>query len=164
MKLPNVRIDLLADHMDLVETITRWHWAEWGHAYPESSAEEWVSTIVSRAGRGSVPFTLLAWVGKEPVGAVSLAEHDMPPDPAVASLTPCVSGTYILPKWRGKGIGATLMVALEARAASIGLDTLFLFTGEAEAFYLRLGWRTIAQSEDHGSPMSVMEKRIGRAS
>jgi GNAT superfamily N-acetyltransferase len=162
--LPNVRIDLLADHLDLVETITRWHWAEWGHAYPESSAQEWVSNITSRAGRGSVPFTLVAWAGEEPVGAVSLAEHDMPPDPAVAGLTPCVSGMYILPNWRGKGMGATLMEELEARAASIGLGTLFLCTGEAEAFYLRLGWRTIAQSEDHGSQVSVMEKRIGRAS
>jgi GNAT superfamily N-acetyltransferase len=162
--LPDVRIDLLADHLDLVELITRWHWAEWGHAYPESSAEEWMSNIASRAGRGPVPFTLVVWVGEEPVGAVSLAEHDMPPDPAFARLTPCVSGTYILPSWRRKGIGAVLMEALEARAASFELGTLFLFTGEAEAFYRRVGWRTIAESEDHGSPVAVMEKCIVKES
>ena len=155
-----VQIDLLADHLDLIELITRWHWAEWGHAYPESSEEEWVSNITSNAGRGPVAFTLVAWVANAPVGAVSLVEHDMPPDPAFASLSPCVSGTYILPNWRAKGIGAVLMRTLEARAANFGLGTLFLFTGEAEAFYRRLGWRTIAQSEDHGSPVAVMEKRI----
>jgi GNAT superfamily N-acetyltransferase len=105
----------------------------------------------------------VAFIAQEPVGAVSLAEHDMPDDPEVRQLSPCVSGTYVRPERRREGIGTALMAALEARAVGFSITRLFLFTGEAEAFYGRLGWLTIHRTRDHGSSVAVMEKRLAPA-
>jgi GNAT superfamily N-acetyltransferase len=159
---PTPRVELLADHPRLVPVIAAWHWAEWGDAYPEGSADEWARILSARAGRGPVPFTLVAFIAGEPVGAVSLVESDMPADPKVAHLSPCVSGTYVRPEQRSEGIGSVLMEALEERAHRFGLAELFLFTGEdeAEGFYERLGWQTIHRARDRDIPVAVMKKRL----
>jgi GNAT superfamily N-acetyltransferase len=67
---------------------------------------------------------------------------------------------YVDPKMRGHGIGAALLAAVEARAATLGYSRLTLETGlmqpEAVSLYASRGWERIepyGQYKD--SPLSV---------
>jgi hypothetical protein len=56
------RLELLADHLDLVPTVAHWHWREWGEEDDETNEAAWVAVVGSRTGRDEVPFTLVAVV------------------------------------------------------------------------------------------------------
>gem|GEM_PF-5501593 len=34
-----VRVESIAYHLELVDTIAMWHWAEWGHSDPSGSLQ-----------------------------------------------------------------------------------------------------------------------------
>ena len=67
----DVRVESLADHLDLVDLISHWHWREWGDEEIAGSEAEWRDALQSRAGRFGIPFTLIAFVDNAPVGSVT---------------------------------------------------------------------------------------------
>jgi hypothetical protein len=75
---------------------------------------------------------------------------------------------YVAPSWRGRGIGARLLAALEAEARRLAIGRLVLETGTRQdaalALYRGAGWVEIpAFGEYLGSPLSLcMEKRLVR--
>ena len=73
----DLRIESIADHLDLVEVIAQWHWDEWGHADPGGSLATWTEGLRQRTNRGTIPTTYVALAGDEPIGSVTLVEHDM---------------------------------------------------------------------------------------
>jgi GNAT superfamily N-acetyltransferase len=55
--------------------------------------------------------------------------------------SPWVVGTIVQPDRRGQGIGHALMSCLEAWAANIGIDHVWVAAGDpAVAFYQQCGW------------------------
>jgi amino-acid N-acetyltransferase len=50
------------------------------------------------------------------------------------------------PVLRGVGVGQSMVAALIAQANSMGMEHLWLLTTSAEAFFARLGFRTVARS------------------
>lgn len=48
---------------------------------------------------------------------------------------------------RGQGLGATLVAAIEARAAANGVAALYLLTTDAAAFFAGLGYAPMARAE-----------------
>jgi hypothetical protein len=43
-----MRIESIADHLDLIEIIARWHWEEWGYADPGGSLASWTAGLRAR--------------------------------------------------------------------------------------------------------------------
>lgn len=68
----------------------------------------------------------------------------------------------VLSDWRGRGIGTSLLVALQKIAAQRGLDEVYLHAQcSAEAFYRRLGF--VADGEvfvDAGLDHRTMRRRV----
>ena len=151
-----MRIESAADHLDLIPTIARWHWDEWGHADPHGSLESWTEGLRGRTHRDGIPTTLVALRGDELLGSVTLVAHDMPDRPELAHLTPWVAGTFVRPEERGRGVGRALMEAAAATARSLGVSTLYLYTSTARPFYERLGWRVVAETSYEGEDVAVM--------
>jgi len=95
---------------------------------------------------------LVAYVDGHAVGCAALR----PVGPGLGEL----KRMYVDPRARGKGIGAALLAAVEARAATLGYAQLKLETGlmqpEAVSLYGTRGWERIepyGQYKD--SPLSV---------
>jgi uncharacterized protein len=153
-----LRIDPLADHLDLVEQIAGWHWDEWGPLDdPTGSAESWAAGLTGRTHRDGVPTTWLAMAGPDAVGVASLVESDMD---LHTELTPWLSGLLVLPAWRGRGIGRLLTRTCETSAARFGARELHLHTSGVEPYYRRLGWHDLFTETYRGRSVTVMARRL----
>ena len=59
-------------------------------------------------------------------------------------LTPWLGGVIVGSHFRRQGIGAALCATVEDEARSRGIQTLYLFTLDKQAWYSRLGWTVLA--------------------
>jgi GNAT superfamily N-acetyltransferase len=136
-----VLVQLLADVPDLIESIGRMRFAEWGH---DGNADEWISTTRSEAGRDHLPVTWVAVDGTgTAVGAVALGSSDVPGHP---ELMPCIWGMVVRADVRRHGIGRLLLQRLERYAADHGHPSVWVLTGSpAVGYYERCGWQRAAE-------------------
>ena len=139
------RLELLADHLDLVPTVARWHWREWGEEDDELDEAKWVAVVGSRVRRDEVPFTLVAFVGGDLVGSLSVCHDDA--DAEFADEGPWLSGMFVRPSARDLGIGRQLLTEATRRATGMGHAALWAHTAEAERFYVRCGWDVVRAKE-----------------
>jgi GNAT superfamily N-acetyltransferase len=150
-----VRIVGIAERIELVPTIARWHWDEWGHHDPEGSLQSWTEGLAQRTRPAGVPTTFVALDGDAPIGSACLVEHDMSTRP---DLSPWLAGVYVVPERRGRGVGSALVRHATERAGAFGIPTLFLYTNGAEAVYAKLGWRARERQTYEGRTVTIMER------
>lgn len=100
----------------------------------------------------------VARIGDVPVGTCLMVRHELEP---AHDLTPWLAGLVVEPGHRGRGIGMALVRAIEAHAASVGVDVLYLYTWKARGFYSALGWDTVETFEESGEPTVLMSRRAG---
>jgi GNAT superfamily N-acetyltransferase len=100
----------------------------------------------------------VARIGDVPVGTCLLVRHELEP---AHDLTPWLAGLVVDAGYRGVGIGSALVRAIEAHAASQGVETLHLYTWDARDFYAALGWNTVEIFGQHGEMMALMARRLG---
>jgi GNAT superfamily N-acetyltransferase len=148
------RIVSIAERLDLVPTIARWHWEEWGHHDPGGSLLSWTAGLAERTRPDGVPTTFVALEGDLPIGSACLVEHDMLTRP---ELSPWLAGVFVVPEMRQRGIGSALVEHATRRAAAFGTARLFLYTNGAEGVYSRLGWRVREREIYEGRTVTIME-------
>jgi GNAT superfamily N-acetyltransferase len=139
------RVELLADHVDLVDTVVGWHWREWSHGHADASLDDWRARLVTRSNRDRVPFTLVAFVDSVPVGCVSVCDDDI--DAGFADHGPWLSGMLVIGAARNQGVGRALLCEVEVLARRFGASELWLHTAEASAFYERCGWIVVSRKQ-----------------
>ncbi|MER8491828.1 GNAT family N-acetyltransferase [Mesorhizobium australicum] len=100
---------------------------------------------------------LVARVNEVPVGTCLLVRHELEP---AHDLTPWLAGLVVDADHRGKGTGTALVKAIEAHAASAGVETLYLYAWQARDFYVALGWDAIEVCEQDGETMMLMSRRL----
>jgi len=148
-----MRIESIADHLDHVDTIARWHWDEWGHHDPDGSLQSWTEGLKQRTKRDTIPTTYIALDGDELLGSVTLVEHDMS---VHLDLTPWLAGVFIKPERREQGVGTELVRYVVGKAAEMGVKKLYLYTGSAREFYEKLGWSYVTEGYYEGRDVVIM--------
>lgn len=125
--------------------------------HPEKTEQDVMRLVSERTNKDIVPVTLVAFEGDELIGTVCLKVNDMD---TKSELTPWLAGLYVRESWRRKGVGSTLVKAIERKAFDIGVNHLFLYTPESEHFYAARGWCVRERVNYHNVPVTVMEKAI----
>lgn len=148
-----MRIDRITDHPELVETVARWQFREWGHLDPDDSLAARIASLTAQSHGGDIPTTFVALEGGEPLGSASLTEQDMTTHP---DLTPWLASVYITPAARGRGVASALVRRVMRHAAALGVTRLYLYTNSARELYEKLGWRVIATEHYEGGPVAIM--------
>jgi ribosomal protein S18 acetylase RimI-like enzyme len=101
----------------------------------------------------------LAEDGDEVVGCVA-----MRPLPALGADACEVKRLYVRPQYRGAGLAAALMDALEAEARERGFSAIYLDTKDdlaaAIRFYERRGYERIARYNDNPQATIFMRRRV----
>ncbi len=150
--------DLWADDVPAgaLEAAARDVWAYWLDETKRPWAEQKAAWLETPPGDG-LPVRLGAIASGECVGTASIVVCDLPHRP---ELTPWVASVLVRDAWRGRGIGAALVTAAGQVAARHGIDALYLFTPDAEAFYARLGWSVFDHEVARGYEVVVMRKAL----
>jgi len=149
-----VEIEPLAEHPDLVDLVAGWHWDEWGVAGNGSPAQ--LAEGFRRQHTDRIPVTFVALEHGAPLGSVTLLDRDMPGHIDYESFGPWIAGTIVAPEARGRGIGAALMHHAIERAEEWDIPRLYLYTESARAFYERMGWTTLDETDYAGGRVTVM--------
>jgi GNAT superfamily N-acetyltransferase len=149
-----VEIRFLAEAPTHADTLARWHHAEWGDLYTDWSLDDARAELHDHATRRTRPTTLVALEHGELLGSVSLVDSDAPELDALGDAW--LASLYVVPKARGRGLGAALVRALIAHAAVQRIDRLWLFTPEHAGFYARLGWNEAGRTHLGRTPVTVM--------
>jgi N-acetylglutamate synthase-like GNAT family acetyltransferase len=90
-------------------------------------------------------------------GSAALRVHDLE---GREDLTPWLAGVYVGRDFRRRGIGAALCATVEDAARSQGIQTLYLFTLDKQAWYSRLGWTVLGPCVWHERPGDIMRKQL----
>ena len=97
-------VELLADHIEFVPTIARWHFDEWYPINSEVTVEDIAVRLSTWANRETMPLTYAAVEHGVPLGTASLVVHDMaPPAAGCEDLTPWLSGVFVIPRDEAPG-------------------------------------------------------------
>ena len=162
MVLPEIMIDYLANHCELVDELARLSWAEWQPIYRGrgQTFEHALKNYRERTNTDCLPLTLVALHGAELVGTVSLKFQDLDTRP---DLDPWLGALFVVPSWRRRGIATLLMHRAVDEARRLNLRGLFLWTSSAEGLYLKLGWQAIERTEYCGKSIVIMKMDVGKS-
>jgi len=174
MTPPDIIIDYLADHPELVDELARLSWREWQEVYQrrEQTLKHCLKNYRERMNTDRLPLALVALTtdvsarrrnqharrvrspDRTLVGMVSLKFHDMDTRP---DLDPWLGGLLVLPEWRNRGVGTTLMRRATEEARRLDVPRLYLWTHSAEGLYHKLGWQVVERTEYCGMHIVIMQ-------
>ncbi|MGI2259009.1 GNAT family N-acetyltransferase [Shewanella sp. GXUN23E] len=136
-----------------IPTLARWHFNEWHLLYPGRTLDDFQADLQACLTDASVPVTWVLLDGDRAVGSASILRHDMTTN---QQLSPWLANVYICPEYRGRGLGNQLITGVMQRAYKRGIERLYLFTEDQQAFYRRLGWRLLKQDVYEGAEVAIM--------
>ena len=143
--MTTISIHHLADRPEHIPTCARWEHEAWGRSGGKTMADAIASYTGTR--RDGLPLTLIAVIGEQIVGMVSLWASD---GPVRLDLTPWAASLYVCPSARGHGIGTMLFARIQGEAARLGIRRLYLMTQHSEAVYQDTGWVAIDRIDGPG--------------
>lgn len=152
-----MRVVPLVERPDLVEQVSAWGFAEWGHLNPGQTLEQRTVRIRGKMNVDRVPIAFVALDEEDRIaGTASLIFDDLEGDPR----NPWLASVFVPPEHRKKGIASALVRTVEDAARRLGYARLYLFTSSAPTLYAGLGWRALEQRDYRGEHIQVMDKSL----
>lgn len=148
----------LADNKNLIPTIAKWYYEEWGYLSKEKTLDKEIENLQAYLNKDKIPLILLAIENGELLGAAQLKYQEMSIYP---EKTRWLGGVYVSKEHRGKGIAKQLILEVIVKAKKLNVNTLYLQTEDLSGgLYLQMGWVPIEQVNYRGIDVLVMEKNI----
>lgn len=144
----------LREHPEYLSTLSAWHHAEWSYLNPGKTLEDRINKMRDYLSDNQIPTMLIAIEGDDVLGSAALIESDMDTHP---ELTPWLANVYVRHDKRGLGVGGKLVRAIMQLAKDYQLPRIYLFTPDQEAFYAKMGWKTLSHENYHESPVTIMQ-------
>jgi predicted N-acetyltransferase YhbS len=151
-----MRIDYLADHLEMSPLLASWHYEEWKSLLPDWSLAQALADLQSHTGRRQIPTTLVAIEDDQPIGSASLLQTDLD---GWEHLSPWLASVFVTPAFRGRGLGRELVSRVVEEARELGVSVVYLFTAGQAGYYERLGWQPWQLVEHHGREVLIMRRQ-----
>jgi GNAT superfamily N-acetyltransferase len=153
--MPDIAIHDLADFPQWLPKISAWLHQEWRTLFGEHTVSQVEARLAGMMARDVIPAVLVAVAdGEQVIGTLILKEQAVDP----RASTPCVTGLFVLPQYRRRGIGAQLLRAAENKARDIGHSKLYLMTQTPQPLYDVHGWTRYKEASLYATQVTVMEK------
>jgi GNAT superfamily N-acetyltransferase len=153
-------IEFLKDNPVYLEKIAAFMFKEWGHIRQGTTIERYYNYLREKLNADKIPLTLVAKSEtNDLLGFASLVTTDMEIN---KDLSPWISGVFVVPEHRGKGVGGLLVKRLEQIAGDFGFKKLYLYTFDKERFYTNLGWIKIKDEFYLNPKVAVMVKEFNK--
>jgi N-acetylglutamate synthase-like GNAT family acetyltransferase len=151
-----MQISHLADHPQFIDTLAPWVWEHWRPLLTQDTLEDRAAKFQTHLNRDILPIAWVAHHGPQVLGTAALRVHDLP---GREELTPWLGGVFVAPQYRRRGIGAALCKTVEHHAKEFfGIQTLYLFTLDQQAWYASLGWEMYEPCSWCGRAGDIMVK------
>jgi len=152
-----VQISYLIDCPQYIAQLAQWLFEQWGSILGEKTLEARITKLNAHMNRDQLPIAWVAHANGQLLGTAALRVHDLE---GREDLTPWLGGVFVGPQFRRRGIGEALCTTVEEAARSHGVQTLYLFTLDKQAWYSRQGWTVFAACVWHERPGDIMSKRL----
>lgn len=138
-----------------VEPLARALYRQWHDFAPWSSMEK-IRTYYAECLNGeNLPLAFAAiGNGGALLGSAALKRHDVEEFPQYEYW---LGDVFVLPQFRGLGVGRQLVSFCLDKARELGLPHLYLYTPDVQAVYEKFGWKEITQIWHNGETVSVMK-------
>jgi GNAT superfamily N-acetyltransferase len=140
-----MKIESIADHLDLLDTLAKWHKEQWG--------SEWAEQVRQSTCSDHIPTIYIALDNNELLGSAMLVARDMTTRP---DLTPWLGGVYVKPSRRGQGVATALVTYAMNQARHMGIRQLWLYTAASRKLYEHLGWKYVMESDYLAERVTIM--------
>ena len=136
-----IKIEYLADHLELIPILAQYNYDEWSCDW--KNLNETVSAYTKAVHKDQIPLTLVALDDENNLlGFVSLVDREVN---SCENLSPWLAGLYVLPEYRGKGVGRELVKRIMREAEHLEIKRFYLETGNDSRvdFYAAFGWKKL---------------------
>ena len=155
MAAPPVAILPLARHRGHVPLLASWFRQEWPAWYGPGGRGDAATDLQSFASSESVlPVGLVVLHEGIPIGTGALKRDSLPTH---LHLSPWAGAGFVLPAFRGRGVGAMLLAALVSHARALGYSSVYCATGTAISLLHRCGWSEFERTEHEGEPLVIFQ-------
>jgi len=148
-------IDYLSQHPEFVAPLAPEIAAHWGKILPEETVTSRTAKLEAHLNRDVLPIAWVAHADGVVLGTAALRRYDLE---GREDLSPWLGGVFVREAFRGRGIAAALCEEAEAKAWSLGIEKLYLFTIDHQALYTRLGWKNFERATWRGIESTIMFK------
>jgi len=135
-----MKIELLADHPDVIPELARWYISQWGPYYGRNGPGDAHADLEARCNRETLPIGLVA-IEDRRVLATAAVGCD-----ASAHLTPSVIGMLVEQNHRGRGIGSALLKTCSDITRKLGYRHLYISTSVPGNSLIEMGWQEVGQT------------------
>lgn len=144
-----IRIGKLCNYPSSLGTLAGWAHKEW-YAQRDVPYKAVERDFERRMNSARPPMSFVALHGNIACGMVSLKIKDLL---TRQDLSPWLSSLYVLPEYRKKGIGKSLISVVVREASILGYHRIFLFADHRDAehlaeYYISLGWEFFSDAKD----------------
>ncbi len=136
-----MKIELLADHREVIPFLTDWYLLEWEPYYGIHGPGNAQGDLELRCNHEEIPIGLVAIEGDQVCGTISL---DLD---TATNLTPSMVGLLIGRDYRRRGIGTALLKSAEELARSLGYRRVYMSTTVLGNLLQRMGWHKLREVE-----------------
>jgi predicted N-acetyltransferase YhbS len=155
--MTEVQISYLVEHPEYIPQLAQWLFEQWNAILDEQTPGARIKKLNAHLNREKLPIAWVAHANEQVLGTAAFRLHDLE---GREDLTPWLGGVFVGPQFRRRGIGETLCATVEDAARSRGIQTLYLFTLDKQAWYERLGWSVIGPCVWHQRPGEIMCKKL----
>jgi GNAT superfamily N-acetyltransferase len=156
---PDLELVPLADRLDAIPAVAGWWFDEWGHERPGASRESFAADLRAEVHQDPLPLHLLAVRDDAVVGVAVLKLHELAD--LYPNLRHWLTGVYVAPRSRGRGIAHGLAMRIVEVAGSLGARAIHLQTEALDGgLYAKLGWRPIERVVRRGIERVVMARTL----
>jgi GNAT superfamily N-acetyltransferase len=152
-----LRIAHLADHPEAIPVMRRWFEVEWAAYYGPGGPGDAEQDLWAYASRGKLSVGLIAWYDDALCGIAALKAHSLSTH---THLSPWAAAGFVLPPFRGRGIGSSLVGALTEVARGFGYSTMYCATSTAMGLLERDGWQLMERVTYEGEAVSIYQKAL----
>jgi GNAT superfamily N-acetyltransferase len=152
-----VRISYLADHPEALPVLKTWFETEWADYYGPTGPGNAEQDLVAYSSREKLPVGLVAFYEAQLCGIAVLKPDSISTH---KHLSPWAAAGFVVPRFRRRGIGASLVTALEGVARDLGYASIYCGTTTAVGLLTRNRWQFRERVRYDDEDVSIYQKAL----
>lgn len=158
---PSPRIELLADHPEVIPDLAAWFRDAWAPYYGPDGPGDAEADLHQCCHPERLPIGLVAFCGDALCGTAALKTESVTTH---RHLTPWLAALLVGPEYRRRGVAERLIAAVEDLAGRRGFGTLYVGTGRGsgtpESALVKRGWEVVDKAPYFVSDVTIMKKAL----